>query len=73
MKKLIIAMIAIAISACGGESSEDSVELAAVEICLDQGGEWQGECAFSGEYCIARAQCKPNAEFCPCVQWTIKD
>lgn len=70
MKHLIIA-ICIALSSCGGESNEET--LAEIEVCLDSGGEWQGECVYSGEYCIERAQCKPGATFCPCVIWGVKE
>lgn len=71
MKYLLILSIAL-LAACGGESSEAPQELTEIEICLDQGGEWQGECAFPNEYCLIRSQCKPGAEFCPCAKWALK-
>ncbi len=69
--KYILILSMIFISACSGRSSDDT--MTDIEICLDQGGEWQGECAFPNEYCRVRAQCKPESEFCPCIDWHAKD
>ena len=68
--KLLIILSVVFIVGCSGESSE---EITDIEMCLDQGGEWQGECVYANEYCMVRASCKPEATFCPCQEWGIKD
>lgn len=68
----LFCLLAVLLSACSGES-EDPAVITEIEICIDQGGEWQGECTFANEYCAIRVQCKPNAEFCPCDVWGIKE
>lgn len=71
MKYLIIALSAL-LSACGGgESRQDDIEIASIEICLDQGGEWLGYCLHEHEYC-AKESCKVSGS-CACLEYRVKD
>ena len=74
MKYLPIALT-LTLAACGGSSnSEAPQELTDIEICLNQSGEWvDGLCRFEGEICLIKAQCKPDAEYCPCIEYGFKD
>lgn len=64
----IILMVAlIAISGCGVTITQEQND--EIILCMDLGGEWQGECVFEGEVCVVRAQCKPEAKLCSCVVW----
>lgn len=72
LPRLFAICCAFVLMSCGGDG-QSSTSAEEVEICLDQGGEWAGECAFANEYCAIRARCKPNADFCPCDTWKLKD
>lgn len=71
--KYLLAISVLTLCACSGEQSKEPPEqLADIEICLDQGGEWQGECVFQGEYCLFYVSCS-KGDSCPCAYWTTKD
>ena len=66
--KYLLLIILLTLSAChDSETLPD--ELTDIELCMEQGGEWQGECVFEGEKCFKRAACKANGALCPCEMW----
>ena len=53
------------------EIEKESENMLAIEICLDQGGEWDGAgCVYA--YCIQRRMCKQGSEICPCDRWVYE-
>ena len=62
--KYLLLIILLTLSSC-----HDNETLPDIELCMAQGGEWQGECVFEGEKCLKRVSCANNGEFCPCERW----
>lgn len=65
------------VTGCGGsekQTSKEKIELVALEVCLDQGGEWDGSCSFGKRACAVRYWCKQESKHCGCAieEWELE-